>query len=485
METQVMRYASTVLAIPYEIIDTIGKLQSNSPPRVMPGGFFRARIPATAKAGQRDADWWKPERPGDGACVMLVSKLAGKIGRSEDQARTLLTPPARCWPVFVCGNCNSNRKEKNMSTTTVQTEQLIKAVETSLDDAVNRYEDRLDGLDAKFQEFEQNALTKVTGKHYGAPRTPGDIVSKSERLAQLKDGQKTTGRITLDDFNVKTLTSLQGSTASPEAGIDVIPSEAAGLFGIGRRNLSLLDVIPRVATASNAVRYTRVNNFSNAAAVQAGEGATKAEQTLDVESKEAQIATVAVIQKVSRQVMDDVGWLQGALNNLFQYTLRAKLEAELIAGNGSGFNISGFTQEGQAVGGSSGLEHPDQIGDAIADMQSDGYPVDYLIVNPSDFQTWRRERSSSDNLYVSGSWAQPNPPVLWNVPAILSPSISSGSVVLANNGAHALLDRQAPTVEMFEQDGTNVEENLISIRAELRAGLAVMDQAGVRVLSLV
>jgi len=364
-------------------------------------------------------------------------------------------------------------------------EQTLTAVENALTKHADAVSEKFEGLQAKFQEFEQNALTGITGKHYGAPRTPGDVVAKSDRLVQLREGQKTTGRISLDGLNVKTLTSIQGSTDSPQAGIDVIPGEVPGLHGIGRRPLSLLDVIPRFQASGNAVRYTRVNNFSNAAATQAGEGATKAEQTLDVESKEAQIATIAVIQKVSRQVLDDVGWLQGALNNLFGYNLRAKLEAELIAGNGSGFNISGFTTEGQAVGGSTGLEQPDQIGEAIASMQSDGYPVDYLIVNPSDFQTWRAERSSSDNIYVSGSWAQPNPPVLWNVPAILSPSVSAGTVVLANGGSHAMLDRQDATVEMFEQDGSNVQENLITIRAELRAGLAVMDQAGVRVLSLV
>src|SRR5690554_4607377 len=103
-----------------------------------------------------------------------------------------------------------------------------------------------EGLDAKFREFEQNNLTKMTGTHYSAPTSPGILVTKSERLGQLRDGQKTTGRISLDGLNVKSLTSLQGSTESPQAGIDVVPSEVGGLFGIGRRNLSLLDLIPRV-----------------------------------------------------------------------------------------------------------------------------------------------------------------------------------------------------------------------------------------------
>ena len=362
----------------------------------------------------------------------------------------------------------------------IDTQELVAAVDKSLEEKATELQE---GFTAQLREFEQHHLTAMKGG--GAPRTPGAMITGSERFGLLRQGHKSTGRMSLDGLNVKTLTSLQGSTDSPAEGVDVLPSQAAGLWGVGRRSLRLLDIIPRVPTASNSVRYTRLANFSNSAAAQAGEGATKATQTLEPVTVDAPIQTIAVIQKISKQLMDDEPFMRSALDSLFRYNLLDALEAQLIDGNGSGFNLSGMVTEGQAISGSSGVDQPDQVGAAIATMQSDGYPVDYIVVNPSDFQDWRAERSASDNLYVSGSWSQPAPPVMWNVNAVLSPSVSSGTVVLANNASHAMLDRQDATIEIFEQDDTNVQSNLLTLRAELRAGLAVMDPAGVRTLTLV
>ena len=367
----------------------------------------------------------------------------------------------------------------------IKTQDLIQAVDRSLDQAVEKHSGKIDELAAKFQEFEQNALTSIKGYGSGAPRSPGSIIVAHERIQGLRDGIKHTGRVSLGELNVKALTSEQGSTASPAEGVDVLPSQASGLWGVGRRPLRLLDVIPRIQTSSNSVRYTKLTGFSNSAAVQSGEGAAKAEQTLTPETVDAPIATVAVFTKVSKQVLEDAPFLEAALNNLFRFNLLDRLEAQLIAGDGTGFNISGLETEGKAITGSSGVAQPDQIGTAISDMQSDGYPVSYLVVNPGDFQTWRAERSSSDNLYVSGSWAQPNPPVLWNTPAVLSPSLASGKVILASNQSHAMLDRQDVAIEIFEQDQDNIQKNLLTLRAELRAGLAVMDGEAVRTLTLV
>ena len=277
---------------------------------------------------------------------------------------------------------------------------------------------------------------------------------------------------------------MQGSTESPQEGVNVIPSQAAGLWGVGRRPLRLLDVIPRIPTNSNAVRYTRLTGFSNSAAAQAGEGGTKPTQTLTPQSVDAPIQTIAVISKMSKQVLDDAPFLESALDSLFRFNLADRLEEQLIAGDGTGNNLDGFESAGTAISGSSGVEAPDQVGAAVAAMMADGYSPSYLLVNPNDFQGWRAERATGGE-YVSGSWAQPNPPVMWGVPAVLSPSVTSGTVVLAHNPSHALLDRQDPAVEIFEQNENDVTTNMLTLRAELRAGIAIMDPQGVRVLSLV
>jgi len=363
-------------------------------------------------------------------------------------------------------------------------EATLSAVEGALRKHAEVTGDKIEGLAAKFQEFEQNALTGLHGMSYSAPSTPGSIIVRSERVQALRDGMKHSGRIGLGELSCKDLTSLQGSTTSPAEGVNVVPSEAAGLWGVGRRPLRLLDLIPRIATSSNSVRYTRLTGFSNAAAVQAGEGAVKATQTLTPSTIDAPIQTIAVTSKMSKQVLDDTPFLESALDSLFRFNLLDRLEAQIVAGDGTGSNLDGFESAGTAISGPSGEAQPDQVGDAIATMIAAGYAPDYLLVNPNDFQGWRAQRSTT-NEYIAGHWSNPNPPVMWGIPAVLSPSVTSGKVVLAHNASHALLDRQDPAVEIFETNSDDVETNMLTLRAELRAGIAIMDPQGVRVLSLV
>lgn len=375
-----------------------------------------------------------------------------------------------------------------MTTATVKTEELVAAVDRSLDEAVKSHEQRLakrfEGLEAKFLDFEQNALTGMRGASTASTRSNIiNTVMKSDGFTAAK-AKRDSGSIELPGVSIKALTSEQGSADSPQAGIGVLANEAAGLFGWAQRPVRLLDVMPRILVDSNGIQYTRLTGFSNAAAAQAGEGVAKAEQTLTPTLVRSEVSTIAVFQVVSRQVLDDAAWLQAELDRLMRFNLMDKLEADLINGDGSNFSIEGLDALATAVSGSSGLEAPDQVGAMLAAAASAGYEASFVIVNPSDFQAWRAERSTTDNLYVSGSWAQPNPPVLWGVPAILSASQTSGEVLAVNGRSVAMLDRQAPTVEMFAQDSDNVQKNLITIRAELRAGLAVFDPAGVRKLTI-
>lgn len=374
-----------------------------------------------------------------------------------------------------------------MSITINNPDELVAAVDHSLDDAIKRAQTeakaQVEALSAKFDDFRQNHMTRMTGG--GHDTGPGRImkaVTESDGFRAAKSGRHS-GAIELGSISIKALTSEQGSTDTPQSGISVLPGEVPGLHGVGRRPLRLLDVLRTIPVDSNQAQFTRLVGWNNAAAAQAGESAPKAEQVLAPELVKVDISTIAVLQVVSRQVLDDAAWLTSELDRLMRYSLADKLEADLIQGTGADFSIQGLAAQATAVTGAVGVEPPDQIGTMLASMAADGYQPDFVLVHPADFQSWRAERAT-DGQYVSGSWAQPAPPVMWNVPAIQSPSQTVGAVLAVHGPSAAMLDRQAPTIEMFAQDSDNVRKNLITIRAELRAGLAVFDTAGVRQLTI-
>ena len=367
---------------------------------------------------------------------------------------------------------------------TIKTDELCKAVTTSLDEAVERYQGELHSMKSRIQDLETNTLAVSTnGQMQTAKSNIARLVTKSDGFSAAKAGRHS-GVIELGSLSIKALTSEQFSPDSPQSGISVLPQEAGMLAGWAARPVSLLDVMRRIQVSSNTLQWTKLAAFSNAAASQAGEGVAKAEQNLSPELVRAEVSTIAVFHRASRQVLDDAAWLGSELERLLRFNLMDELERQLIAGDGSSFTINGLDNQATAVTGSSGLEAPDQIGAALATMASDGYPAAFVIANPSDFQSWRSERATGGE-YVSGSWSQPNPPVLWGVPVVQSASQQSGEVIMVNGQSAAIMDRMSPTLEMFPADQDNVVKNLITFRAELRAGCAVFDAAGVRKLAIV
>lgn len=368
---------------------------------------------------------------------------------------------------------------------TIKTDELVKAVTTSLDEAVERYEGELDGMKARIQELETNTATGAEGHllNTSKAKSLAGQVAKSQGFDEIKAGRKS-GVIPVSLEIKSTLTSLQGSTNSPQDGYSVQADRMPGLFGWGYRPLRLIDAMRVIQTNSNAVEYTRMNGFSNAAAAQAGEGAVKAQQSIDPVLINDPISTIAVTKKVSKQLLDDVAMLDAELGNLFNHLVRERLERDLVNGTGANFSIRGLLDLGTTYTAATGSTQPDAIGEMLAAMAADGYEASFVAINPLDHQANRAERSAQDNLYIAGSWATPAPPNYWGIPAIATPAVPAGQVIAVHNGTTAYVDRQAASVQFFEQDSDNVERNLVTIRCELRGGLMVGDTQGVRVLAI-
>lgn len=370
---------------------------------------------------------------------------------------------------------------------------LKEHVETGMQKLAAQVNDRLGPVEQRLMEMHARVLDmqqKGTG-HGGGALSLSGRTGLAHKLASdsgwqaLIGGQKSSGRITLsagiaEALETKGTVSAQYQAESTDGVISVQPHRVPGLFGYGYRALRLLDVLPRLVVTSNTVTHVRLNGYQNAAAVQAGEGQPKAEAAVDSELIVANIATISHILPVSRQVLQDEPGLAQSLNRLLGHGCQDKLEAELINGQGGQFDIEGFIEAGTLFSGNA-TNFADEIGAALAAMEGDGYSAGFVLVHPGDWHRMRSERTSDG--YIAGGWAMPAAPSIWNTPVIATRSVPVGSAVLVDTAHVALLDRQQVTVEASESDGDNFRRNMVSIRAELRAGLMVGDAAAVRIVA--
>jgi HK97 family phage major capsid protein len=243
-------------------------------------------------------------------------------------------------------------------------------------------------------------------------------------------------------------------------------------------------VLPVVPVTSATYEFVRLDGYINGAAYQKQEGDEKAEGSMPTRMERAEIATIATWIPASLQVLQDNEQLQGQIDTLMSVGVRQKLEAELINGEGGPGEILGFKKQATAAGITTG-KPADRIGSALTDLKADGWNPNVIVMNPRDWFAIESERAEGgDGQYVIGTPRDPAPPSLWGTPVVVTNGMPQGEALILDTTVAALLDRQEVTVEASRHDGDNFKRNLVTILAELRAGLAVFAPTATRLVTL-
>jgi len=335
-----------------------------------------------------------------------------------------------------------------------------------------------------FEEMD-GTVTDPRKKH--APRDVGHMVkafTESEQFGHLSDGAPSTGRVALEGYSVKSITNA-GQGVEGSTGFNVQPQRADGIFNDPRRELTLLSVLRTLPVQTGTFEYVKLGNYVNNAAFQLEEGEEKQETTVPTDVVETKVATVAHWCSASVQVLSDEPALAQQIGNLLGYGLLARLESEIIAGPGGQGRIKGLLELASEYTGPGVGEAADIIGEALTEMSANGWKPGVIVLNPTDWFSIISERAANgDGQYVLGSPRDPAPPSLWGVPVVTTPSIGVDTALVIDPEQVALLDRQAPTLMMSREDKANFTSNLVTILAELRAGLAVFADGAVLKLDL-
>lgn len=335
----------------------------------------------------------------------------------------------------------------------------------------------LDEIKRNQSDLEQELVRGIPGFAGASGKSGGAIIeefSSSEQFQALTKGAPSTGRVQLPEVSVKSLTNV--GMGGDE--YNVQPQRAEGLFNDPRRPLTLLDVLPSIPVSVSKFEFIQLAGYSNAAAFQEQEGDTKAEASMPTDVAEASVATIAHWVKASVQVLDDAPALTQQIGSLLGHGLLAKLEASLIAGTGGQGSITGLLSQSTAFSAPGSLA--DVVGAAITELGANGWVPGLVVMNPRDWFAIASERADSgDGQYVIGSPRDPAPPSLWGVPVVTSPSIPAGEVLALDPSQTVILDRMSPTLMASRHDAANFTSNLVTILAEMRAGLAVFSPGAV------
>ena len=116
-------------------------------------------------------------------------------------------------------------------------------------------------------------------------------------------------------------------------------------------------------------------------------------------------------------------------------------------------------------------------------MLNAGWNPGLIILNPTDWHIIRSERTATEKAYVAGGWSNPAAPSIWGLPVITTPSLTAGTALILDPSQCAILDRMQARVEI-DRDGDDFSKNLITLRSEIRTGLAVFSPTAVLKMAL-
>jgi HK97 family phage major capsid protein len=234
--------------------------------------------------------------------------------------------------------------------------------------------------------------------------------------------------------------------------------------------------------------------FTNAAA-ETAEGAQKPQSSLTTTTGTMPVSTIAHFIKISKQLAMDNAALAAYINRRMIYGVNLRVENQLVIGNGTAPNLSGFTNAGNftehgytaaSILAAGGLNNRlDLIALMIGDCSLADYKASGIIVNTADWWKMRLAKDSQGQ-YLLGAPGVSATPSLFGMPVAASSAMPAGKVLVGDlRMAATLHNREGVTVDLFDQDENNAQLNLVTIRAERRAALTVERPAAIRYGDLV
>jgi len=274
------------------------------------------------------------------------------------------------------------------------------------------------------------------------------------------------------------IVSAGGGTSSDANEYPTQPGRIGGLWGVGYRAPSLLQALPVMEVEAGSVDYVELTGYTNAAD-EVPEAALKPEANVPTIKRTASIGTVAHWVRASEQVLADEPMLMQQLGLLLGHGVAQRAEDLIVNGStANGDIVHGLEELGTAFVPTA-THAADRLGEAAAHLEATGFAASLIALHPADWHAIRSERSTQG--YVMGTASAPVAPNLWGLPVVTSAAVPRfGAFVL--DAAHVLLlARQATTVEVFRDLPT---QNLLTLRAEARLGIAVLSRAAVQVVPL-
>lgn len=360
------------------------------------------------------------------------------------------------------------KEARNAGTLSTETKNVVDKIASEF----NGLRETQEKLRAELGEVEQSIarIPENSGKQ-AQPKSWGQQLLENEQ--GLKDVQ---ARINSKE-NFRASFAVNAALLSSGVAEGVVePQRLPGIDVAPKQRLFMRDLIAPGRTTSPAIFWVQQTGFVNNAAVQV-EGAKKPESTISFATKITPVATIAHLFKASKQIMDDFAQLQSTVDVEMRFGLKYAEEQEILFGDGTGAHLHGIVPQASDFDPAFSFDGQTPIDDlrlAMLQAQLARIPATGHVLH---FVDWARIELLKDTLgrYIIGNPQASAAPRLWNLPVVATEIAAFQGKFLTGSFAYGaqLFDREDANVVISTENNDDFEKNMITIRCEERAALAV------------
>lgn len=382
--------------------------------------------------------------------------------------------------------------DKKQLADTAKADEAVIAQAKELADLIGMSDASKDDLDAQLRDPERKQATKSLGQ----------IVTESKEFKSLLSGfggrpipEK--ARIQSDPIQFDTLVGQKalfvgGSQTS--AGAFVVNERTDIVEMLGRRVLTLRDLVSVRRTGSDTVEYVTQTSHTNAAAPVAEatssaaptapgtagalvldpNGGYKPEGAWAFAEATATVKTIAEWVPATKRALADVAQLEGLINDELVADLKETEEAQMLTGSGTGQNLLGIYNTSGIQTQAKGADTiPDAIRKAITKARTVGRVApSAILLNPADMEKVDLLKDTTGQYLGSGPFSGLIR-TMWGVPLVESEAATAGTGLVADFSKAVLWDREQASVTMTDSHADFFIRNLVAILAEERVAFGV------------
>lgn len=229
----------------------------------------------------------------------------------------------------------------------------------------------------------------------------------------------------------------------------------------------------QTTTSFSTVKYMEETQFGNTDgtgdAAESQEGAAYSETSLALTERSSEVRKVTVWLPFTDEQMEDEPRARDYVNNRLMYQLQARVDSQLLLGDGSAPNLKGTNSVSgintQALGTDS---VPDALYKAIRQVRATGFSEpNVAFISPTKWEGVRLLKTANGD-YVWGHPAQAGVETIWGIPVQLTTILSTTAFVgdYARQGEISM--RRGVDVQVTNSHASFFTTGQQAIRADIR-----------------